>query len=232
MSRHDRDELATLIYYPEEQLALVSQKEQDLDEWFCIALHRLIDLCRWVTSKYTRSKVRKALTDGYEGIIRRLIKDESAWVEAKNPYYKLYNDPDICQMVLAEFGLSGPHSHIINGHVPIKAGKGESPIKGGGRLLVIDGGFCKTYQSTSGVAGYTLVCNSGYSRMVSHQPFAGRYEAIYNNHDIANDSQIFEIMESCMKVAQTDQGRELQMQVNDLRRLLEAYWSGAILETH
>jgi len=163
---------------------------------------------------------------------RRLIKDESAWTEAKNPYYKLYNEPEICEMLLAEFGLSGPHSHIINGHVPVKAGKGESPIKGGGRLLVIDGGFCKAYQPTSGIAGYTLVCNSRCSRMVSHQPFAGRYDAIHHNHDIANDSQVFEIMERRVKVAQTDQGRELQAQVNDLRRLLEAYRSGAVLENH
>ena len=163
---------------------------------------------------------------------RRLIKDESAWTEAKNPYYKHYNDPDICEMLLKEFGLSGAHSHIINGHVPVKAKKGESPIKGGGRLLVIDGGFCKAYQSTSGIAGYTLVCNSRCSRIVSHQPFAGRYEAIHHNHDIANDSQIFEVMESRVKVAQTDQGRDLQAQVHDLRLLLEAYRSGAVTEDH
>ena len=83
---------------------------------------------------------------------RRLIKDESAWTEAKNPYYKHYNDPDICEMLLKEFGLSGAHSHIINGHVPVKAKKGESPIKGGGRLLVIDGGFCKAWSAIPGAA--------------------------------------------------------------------------------
>ena len=163
---------------------------------------------------------------------RRLIKDESAWTEAKNPYYTFYNDPDVCEMLLKEFDLGGPHSHIINGHVPVKAKKGESPIKGGGRLIVIDGGFCRAYQPTSGIAGYTLVCNSHCSRIVSHQPFAGRREAIYRNHDIANDSQVFEIMETRMTVARTDQGRELQAQVRDLRRLLEAYRSGAVREDH
>ena len=163
---------------------------------------------------------------------RRLIKDESAWTEAKNPYYTHYNDPDVCEMLLKEFGLGGPHSHIINGHVPVKAKKGESPIKGGGRLLVIDGGFCKAYQSTSGIAGYTLVCNSRCSRIVSHQPFAGRYEAIHRNHDIANDTQLFEINEKRVKVAMTDQGQELQLRVNDLRRLLEAYRWGAFKEDH
>ena len=163
---------------------------------------------------------------------RRLIKDESAWVEAKNPYYTHYNDPEICEMLMQEFGLSGPYSHIINGHVPVKAKKGESPIKGGGRLLVIDGGFCKAYQPTSGIAGYTLVCNSRCSRMVSHQPFAGRYEAIHQNHDIANASQVFEVMAKRMKVSQTDQGQELQQQVDDLRKLLDAYRSGAVRENH
>jgi len=163
---------------------------------------------------------------------RRLIKDESAWAEPKNAYYTYYNDPDVCDMLLREFGLGGAHSHIINGHVPVKAKKGESPIKGGGRLIVIDGGFCKAYQPTSGIAGYTLVCNSRCSRIVSHQPFAGRFDAIHNNHDIANASQVFEIMESRVKVRQTDQGRELQKQVDDLRRLLEAYRTGAVTENH
>jgi len=163
---------------------------------------------------------------------RRLIKDETAWTEAKNPYYTHYNDPDVCEMLLKEFGLGGPHSHIINGHVPVKAKKGESPIKGGGRLLVIDGGFCKAYQPTSGIAGYTLVCNSRCSRIVSHQPFAGRYEAIHRNHDIANDTQLFEVNEKRVKVAMTDQGQELQLRVNDLRRLLEAYRWGAFKEDH
>jgi len=163
---------------------------------------------------------------------RRLIKDESAWTEAKNAYYTHYHDADVCQMLLKEFGLEGNHSHIINGHVPVKARKGESPIKGGGKLLVIDGGFCKAYQPTSGIAGYTLICNSRCSRMVSHQPFAGRWDAIHNNHDIANDSQIFEVMESRVKVAGTDQGRELIKQVRELRMLLDAYRSGAVTENH
>ena len=84
---------------------------------------------------------------------RRLIKDESAWTEPKNAYYALYQDPAVCDMLLGEFGLEGPHCHIINGHIPVKAKKGESPIKGGGKLIVIDGGFCKAYQPTTGIAG-------------------------------------------------------------------------------
>ena len=163
---------------------------------------------------------------------RRLILDESAWSEPKNPYYTLYNDKAVCEKLLAEFGLTGPHCHIINGHIPVKAGKGESPIKGDGRLIVIDGGVCKAYQPTSGIAGYTLISSSRHIRIVSHQPFAGRQEAILHNHDIANDFYLFETMEHRVKVAETDSGYELQAQVNALRRLLEAYRSGAVTENH
>ena len=163
---------------------------------------------------------------------RRFIKDESTWTEPKNPYYSYYNDPAVCDMLLKEFGLEGDHCHIINGHVPVKAKKGESPIKGGGKLLVIDGGFSRAYQKTSGIAGYTLLFSSRYFRMVSHQPFAGRTEALKRNHDIDNDSVIFEALEQRMKVAQTDEGIELQEQVDDLLRLMEAYRSGAVAENH
>ena len=163
---------------------------------------------------------------------RRFIKDESSWTEPKNAYYTHYNDPAVCEMLLAEFGLTGEHCHIINGHVPVKAKKGESPIKGGGRLVVIDGGFCRAYQATSGIAGYTLIFNSRTFRIVSHQPFEGRLKAIHQNHDIANESRIFERMENRMKVSMTDQGRELTARVEDLTMLLEAYRSGAVTEDH
>ena len=163
---------------------------------------------------------------------RRLIKDESAWTEPKNSYYALYQDPTVCDMLLKEFGLEGPHCHIINGHIPVKAKKGESPIKGGGKLVVIDGGFCKAYQPTSGIAGYTLIFNSWCFRIVSHQPFAGQQDAIENNHDIANSSDVFERLGSRMRISQTDIGRTLQAQSDDLCLLLEAYRSGAVTENH
>ena len=163
---------------------------------------------------------------------RRFIRDESTWAEPKNAYYTFYNDPKVCEMLLSEFGLTDKHSHIINGHVPVRAGKGESPIKGGGRLLVIDGGFSKAYQPTSGIAGYTLIFNSRHYRMVSHQPFPGKRNAIHRNDDIENNSVIFEKLDERMFVAQTDEGRELQMRVDDLLDLLDAYRSGAVTETH
>ena len=163
---------------------------------------------------------------------RRFIVDENTWTEPKNPYYRHYHDARVCEMLLGEFGLEGPHCHIINGHVPVKVKKGESPIKGGGRLLVIDGGFSKAYQHTSGIAGYTLIFTSRNMRMVSHQPFAGKRAAITENHDIANESRVFEDMGGRITIAQTDQGVGLQEQVEDLQRLLEAYRAGALAENH
>ena len=163
---------------------------------------------------------------------RRFIDDESTWAEPKNAYYTYYQDPEVCDLLLKEFDLKGEHCHIINGHVPVKAKKGESPIKGGGKLIVIDGGFSKAYQATSGIAGYTLIFSSRHFRIISHQPFEGKYNAIHKNRDIDKDSLIFEKMETRMKVAETDQGRDLQKQVDDLMDLLEAFRSGAVTENH
>ena len=163
---------------------------------------------------------------------RRFIADKDTWTEPKNAYYTYYEDPACCDRMLKEFGLTGEHCHIINGHVPVKAKKGESPVKGGGKLLVIDGGFSRAYQSTSGIAGYTLIYNSRHYRIVSHQPFAGKWNAVHKNDDIASDSVIFEKLETRMRVSQTDEGSELQTRVDDLLLLLEAYRTGAVTEDH
>ena len=163
---------------------------------------------------------------------RRFIADKDTWTEPKNAYYTYYQDPNVCDALLKEFGLEGDHCHIINGHVPVKVKKGESPVKGGGKLLVIDGGFSRAYQSTSGIAGYTLIYNSRHYRIVSHQPFAGKWNAVHKNDDIANESVIFEKMENRMRVRDTDEGTELETRVNDLKLLLEAYRTGAVTENH
>lgn len=163
---------------------------------------------------------------------RRFVEDESTHTETKNAYYTLYNDPAVCEGILKEFGLEESHSHIINGHVPVKSRKGESPVKGGGRLIVIDGGFCKAYQKTTGIAGYTLIYNSACFRLVAHQPFAGREEAIRKNWDITSTSQIFDRLERRATIHDTDNGRRMQDQVDDLLDLLRAYRSGAIVESH
>lgn len=163
---------------------------------------------------------------------RRFVDHEVAQAEPKNPYYTYYHDPEVCQMLLKEFGLEGKHSHIINGHVPVKAKKGESPIKGGGKLIVIDGGFSKAYQPTSGIAGYTLTFGSRYMRIVAHQPFAGKQNAVQSNADIDNESDIFERMETRLRVADTDEGQNLQARVDELMDLLDAYRAGAVTENH
>ncbi len=163
---------------------------------------------------------------------RRLIADRSAWSEPKNAYYTLYEDPAVCDKILREFGLEGTHCHIINGHVPVKAGKGESPIKGGGKLIVIDGGFCKAYQPTSGIAGYTLIYNSHSLRIVAHQPFVGRERAIRENYDITSSTNLFERMEARQRIQETDIGRDLQKRIDDLHLLLNAYRDGLVTETH
>ncbi len=163
---------------------------------------------------------------------RRFIADEATWAEPKNAYYTYYHDSAVCQMLLAEFGLTGKLCHIVNGHVPVKAKKGESPIKGEGRLLVIDGGFSKAYQPTSGIAGYTLIFTSRNMRIVSHQPFAGKRAAIESNHDMTGEVTIIEKMDRRMKVAQTDAGKRLQAQVDSLLMLLDAYRRGAVAENH
>ena len=163
---------------------------------------------------------------------RRLIADERSWAEPKNAYYTLYENPEICDAILKEFGLHGPHCHIINGHVPVKARKGESPIKGGGKLIVIDGGFCKAYQPTSGIAGYTLIYNSHCYRIVAHQPFVGKEKAIRDNYDISSSTTIFERLEDRQKVMETDLGRDIQERIADLRKLLDAFRDGVVTEDH
>ena len=163
---------------------------------------------------------------------RRFIADEATWTEPKNAYYTFYHDSAVCEMLLAEFGLESKQCHIVNGHVPVKAKRGESPIKGGGKLLVIDGGFSRAYQSTSGIAGYTLIFTSRNMRIVSHQPFAGKQAAITENHDMTGEVLIIEKMDSRMKVAQTDAGKRLQEKVDELLLLLQAYRAGAVAENH
>ena len=128
--------------------------------------------------------------------------------------------------------LEGPHCHIINGHVPVRARKGESPIKGGGTLIVIDGGFCKAYQPTSGIAGYTLIYNPYSMLIVAHQPFVGRERAIRENYDAISSKNLIEHMEEKQKIRETDIGRDIQNRIDDLQFLLGAYRDGTIVESH
>lgn len=163
---------------------------------------------------------------------RRLIAAEETWTEGKNPYYTYCNDAEVCVRILAEFGLEGPHCHIINGHVPVKSKDGENPIKADGRLIVIDGGFCRAYQPTTGIAGYTLIYNSWGIRISSHEPFGGVQNAIRNNKDIFSTTVVFDRMESRITIAETDSGALLVQNIADLKELLLAYKMGGIKEDH
>ena len=161
---------------------------------------------------------------------RRLIADNSTWKETKDPYYQVVETAAGCELILNEFGLGGPHSHIINGHTPVKAGKGENPVKGEGKLIDIDGGFCRAYQKTTGIAGYTLIYNSYIMRLSSHEPFTSKEDAIKNNRDILSASVVFERLDKRIKVGETDKGALLKSNINRLMRLLDAYKLGAIPE--
>ena len=161
---------------------------------------------------------------------RYFLDDKETHKEKKNAYYRLYDREDILNKILIEFGLSTEKSHIVNGHVPVEQKNGESPIKCGGKLLVIDGGFSKAYQSKTGIAGYTLVANSHGMRLVSHEPFESAETAIKNESDIFSDSIIVETSAARHRVADTDIGKELKVQIHQLEELLEAYREGIIVE--
>lgn len=161
---------------------------------------------------------------------RYLIENKETHHEKKNPYYSLYNDEETVAKIFKEFGLDERYSHIINGHVPVEQKKGESPIKCGGKLLVIDGGFSKAYQDKTGIAGYTLVYNSRGMRLVAHEPFESTETAIIKETDIFSDSITVESSAFRLRVADTDTGYEIREQISRLEDLLEAYKEGLIVE--
>ncbi|MBO4837142.1 MAG: fructose-1,6-bisphosphatase [Clostridia bacterium] len=159
---------------------------------------------------------------------RAFIADQQAWHEPRNPYYTWYNDEAMCRRILAEFGLEGNESRIINGHTPIRVSHGESPLKAGGRLIVIDGGFCRAYQKTTGIAGYTLIANSHGMRLMSHQPFTNLKDAQANGTDIHSQSYEFAAYPHRRYVRDTDHGRRLTERMEDLLALLEACRQGEV----
>ncbi|MBC2254916.1 fructose-1,6-bisphosphatase [Listeria ivanovii] len=163
---------------------------------------------------------------------RYFIADKATHTEEKNPYYKLRNDEAICQQILEEFGLDANCGHIINGHTPVKEGKGESPIKADGKMLVIDGGFAKAYHKKTKLAGYTLLFNSYGLQLVSHQPFTTKEDAVKNETDILSTRQVIEMEINRKRVKDTDIGQQLHTQAEDLKKLLNAYQNGLLHENH
>lgn len=161
---------------------------------------------------------------------RYFIADKETHKEIKGHYYMLRDNPEVCNRILAEFGVTGPFRHIINGHVPVKTIKGENPVKAGGMLLVIDGGFSKAYQPETGIAGYTLVYHSRGFQLVQHEPFTSINKAIEEGIDIKSTLEMVEMTNRRMMVKDTDIGKELRSQIADLQKLLAAYRNGDIKE--
>ncbi len=184
---------------------------------------RGIDLCWYLWCGYKSPLFGKKKITTFE---RMFIEDESTWKEEKNPYYKLMNDPKIAEKILAEFGCNTKEGVIINGHIPVK--KGSDPVHAGGKVIVIDGGFAKPYQKTTGIAGYSLIQNSYGFILTAHEPFESRDKAVREELDIHSTQVAREDISKRMYNKDTDEGRERQKHIEQLKKLLYAYRTGLI----
>jgi fructose-1,6-bisphosphatase-3 len=161
---------------------------------------------------------------------RYFLLDKEIYKEEKGYYFQLRDNEKICDRILDAFGVKGANRHIINGHVPVHASKGENPIKAKGKLMVIDGGFSEAYHKETGIAGYTLVYHSRGFQLVQHEPFMSARDAIERGIDIKSTTQLVELSAHRQLVADTDKGLELRSQIEDLRQLLYAYRHGILKE--
>ncbi len=161
---------------------------------------------------------------------RYFIADKRTHSEVRNPYYDFRDEEATARRILAEFDLDPDSGHIFNGHVPVKVKRGESPVKAGGKLIVIDGGFSKAYQAETGIAGYTLVYNSYGLLLSAHHPFQSAQTAIEQELDIDSRTEILENNTIRKRIRDTDQGREIQQRIDDLKALIDAYRDGLIKE--
>lgn len=163
---------------------------------------------------------------------RAFVEDESTWEEPKNAYFGFWENEDIICKILREFSLDDSTGHIINGHTPVKAKKGESPVKANGKLFIIDGGFCKAYQKTTGLAGYTLIYSSHGIRLKSHRPFEGVASVIKYNADMESDSVLIETFPRRLHIKDTDVGEKLKNKIVALNELLDMYRTGEISQNY
>ena len=159
---------------------------------------------------------------------RAYVDNKEAWHEEKNPYYRFYYEKATCDKILREFGLNAENSHIINGHTPVRTVKGELPVRADGKLFVIDGGFCEKYHDTTGIAGYTLIYNSHGMRLKAHLPFESVGKAIGQDRDIRSSSSIVETERRRVMVGDTDDGRKIRKDIEDLYDLLYRYRCGEL----
>lgn len=159
---------------------------------------------------------------------RAMIADESTWVEPSDPYYRYIDKASVCEKILAEFHLEPKRGHIINGHVPVKVRKGETPVKAGGKAIIIDGGFCKAYHKKTGISGFTLISNSRGLRLLEHQKIPDVREALRENRDIESVSETVELQSYRTTVGDSDEGRAIKEEISDLYKLLLAYQNGLL----
>ena len=162
---------------------------------------------------------------------RYFIKEKETHHEEKGFYFKFREREDIADMIMEGFGVNSTTGHIINGHVPVHVNKGEKPIKANGKLMVIDGGFSEAYHKETGIAGYTLIYHSRGFELVQHEPFASEEDAINRGIDIVGTTQIVELNQRRLKVADMDKGTELKLQIEALEELLYAYRHGFLNES-
>ena len=154
--------------------------------------------------------------------------DKKLIEEKKNAYFKYQTKEEYCNKIFKEFGLNPKTSVIINGHVPVKIRKGETPIKANGKLIIIDGGICKAYQKVTGIAGYTLVFNSYGMKLIAHEPFTSKDNAIYQDEDVVHSVTRLNPDAKQILVKQTDKGKTIQKNSNELLDLLKCYHEGII----
>ena len=159
---------------------------------------------------------------------RAFIDDKETWKEPSDAYYNLIDDVKICDKILEEFGLDVERGHIVNGHVPVRVRKGESPIKAGGKAVIIDGGFSTPYHEKTGISGYTLISNSRGFRLLRHQKIANVKAALAENKDIESTAETVEILSHHMTIGDTDHGQGIRDEIIGLHKLLLAYQSGTI----
>ncbi|QWT18275.1 fructose-1,6-bisphosphatase [Collinsella sp. zg1085] len=162
---------------------------------------------------------------------RSFIEDSSTWVEPMDSYFELTQHTWACDAIMKEFGVDAENGHIINGHTPVKTLTGESPIRAQGKLLVIDGGFCRSYHPKTGIAGYTLIYSSRGMRLKAHEAFKSVRAALDTNADIQSDTDFFAPVHARIMVSDTDTGVHIRSQIADLKRLLQAYRLGHISES-
>ena len=169
--------------------------------------------------------------DAMKTFERYFLDDKNLKKEIKNPFYSFAQDEEVCKKILREFDINEEEGRIIGGHMPVKLKDGESPIKANGKLLIIDGGLSKPYQKTTEIAGYTLIYNSYGLVLAAHEPFTSTEDAIKNETDLHSSKQIVEKVER-KKILDTDIGKELEEQIQDLNKLLDAYKTGQIKQAN